>query len=270
MKSTSFVKTTVVSAFALMIAVGSAQAEISNGSLNKNHPGVETGTTPSDSPETRNVKESLIKADSAMREGADEIRAFFAGDAADAKFEPVVFRRDITAEAMLDTDVVDAQGKKIAKVDDILLDSKGRPTKVIVSEGGVMGVGDKKAAFDYGAVKTTTNKDGERVVTGLSEQSIKQEPKAPATTAEGASVNAVLDGSILDNQGEAVADIENLAFNGGDSQLIVKFNDTFGMGGDLAAIRLNSLERVDTDGKVNYRLSAAQTTKFKSYKAAVE
>ncbi len=272
MKNRILANATLASVLSVILAAGAASAETTAtvSVQNKNLPGVETGIKASDSPETREAKKALIKADTAMRRSADEIRAFLSGKDTSAPLEPVVIRRDMTAEAMLKADVVDANGKKVASVNDILLDEQGNPEKVIVSQGGVAGLGGKKASFDYDSVKTSTNKDGARVMTGLSAEAIKKAPEAVEPPTRSAKVSAILDGAILDSKGDKIADIENVAFNGNDTQLIVKFNDTFGMGGNLAAMNLESLERVDSNGEVNYRMSAAQTTQFKSYTAAVE
>lgn len=225
-----------------------------------------------------NTQDGLTKADSAMRDTADDIKAFFSGDGTKEAVKPVTIRRSTTADAMIGQDIVNAKGEKIAKVKDILVDSKGNPTTVIVSDGGMLGIGDKLAAFDYGRVRSQ-DKDG-NVHMNLTEGMIKDATKfsydeKDAATAKvlpknSSSVDEILDGSILDAKGDKVADIENVAFDGANTKLIVKFNDTFGLGGDLAALNLKSLERVDNDGEVNYRMSANQSDKFKNYKKAVE
>lgn len=269
MKQSSLSALTLASVLSLALTAGAAHAESNTVKQNPERPGVTTGIVADDSAAMRDAKRSMAKADQTMREGADDIRAFLSGNDPKDPVKPVVIRRDMTAEALLHTDVVDANGKTVATVDDILLDNKGTPTKVIVADGGVLGLGAKKAAFDYSDVKPVTQ-DGKRVMAGLSEDSIRQAPDATQTPANTARVSDILDGTIVDSKGDKVADIENIAFNGGDTQLIVKFNDTFGMGGDLAAMNLGSLERVDNKGAVSYRLSAAQSAKFKNYKAAVE
>ncbi len=276
MKKATLANATLASVLSFVLAVGAASAASTDAKVDAKithqtteRPGVATGVKADDSAAMRDTKEALANADKSMRQGADEIRAFLSGNDPKKPLEPVVIRRDATAEAMLKTDVLDANGNKVATVDDILLDDNGRPTKVIVAQGGVMGVGAKKAAFDYSTVTPTTH-DGKRVLQGLSEASIKQAPEAQEPAANTASVREILDGSIVDSKGDKVAAIENVAFNGSNTQLIVKFNDTFGMGGDLAAMNVGSLERVDNNGEVNYRLSDAQSAKFKNYKAAVE
>lgn len=269
MKKATIANATLASVLSMVLAIGVAHADTTTGMQNPERPGVATGVVADDGQTMRDTKQALKNADHSMRQGADEIRAFLSGNDPKEPLKPVVIKREQTAEVMLKTDVLDANGKKVATVDDILLDANGQPTQVIVAKGGVMGVGGKKAAFDYSAVTPATH-DGKRVVTGLSEASIDQAPEATEPAANTASVREILDGHIVDAKGDKVAAIENVAFNGGDTQLIVKFNDTFGMGGDLAAMDVDSLERVDNKGEVNYRLSEAQSAKFKNYKAAVE
>lgn len=280
MKKTTFANATLASVLTLVLTMSAAHAETNAPSQNAERPGVATGITASDSEAVVDAKTGAIKADNAMRETADDIRAFLSGnDDPKTPLQPVVIRRDATAESLLARDVVDAEGKKIATVNDILIDTNGRPDKLIVADGGVMGVGAKKAAFDYDAV-STRNVDGKTVVS-MDKATLDKAPefsydrkdadaKTTVQPATSASVREILDGHIVDAKGDKVADIQNVAFNGGDTQLIVKFNDTFGMGGNLAAMNLDTLKRVDNDGEVNYRLSEAQSTKFKNYKAAVE
>lgn len=284
MKKSMFANATLASVLSLVLAASAAHAAdaLSNdrNQAQSERPGVATGVVASDSEAMRDAKTAAIKADRNLRANADEFRAFLQGNDPKAPLEPVVIRRDMTAEAMLDADVVDANGKKVAEVEDILINSKGRPDKIVVADGGMMGIGAKKAAFDFGTVKTT-NTDGKQVVS-VSEDMLKKAPEfsydaddagkenTMVKAASTASVKKILDGHIVDAKGDKVADIENVAFNGTDTQLIVKFNDTFGMGGDLAAMNIGSLERVDNSGEVNYRLSDAQSAKFKNYKAAVE
>lgn len=284
MKKNLFLNATLASVLSVVMAASVAHAAdaLSNdrNQAQSERAGVATGIAAGDSKTMREAKTAAINADRNLRANADEFRAFLQGNDPKAPLEPVVIRRESTAESMLDKDVVNANGKKVAEVEDILINSNGRPEKVIVADGGMMGIGAKKVAFDYSAVKTIRT-DGKQVVS-VSEDMIKNAPKfsydaddagkdnttvKPASTA---SVKQILDGHIIDAKGDKVADIQNVAFTNTDTQLIVKFNDTFGMGGDLAAMSLGSLERVDNKGEVNYRLSEAQTAKFKNYKAAVE
>ena len=281
MKKSIYAQATLASVMTMVLAVSAAHAETTNGMQNSEHPGVATGVESNDTKATRNVKEGLIKADASMRNTADDIQAFLSGsDDPKAPLKPVVIRRDTTAESLLKRDVVDANGDKFASVNDILVDESGRPDKLIIADSGVLGLGAKKAAFDYSDVSTKTV-DGKTVVS-MNKQTLETAPefsydvkdadKANTVVqgAQSASVREILDGHIVDARGDKVAAIENVAFNGNETQLIVKFNDTFGMGGNLAAMNIGSLERVDNDGEVNYRLSDAQTAKFKNYKAGVE
>lgn len=224
------------------------------------------------------VQDGLTTADSKMRNAADEIRLIASGDADKDPVTTTTVRRSATADAMIGEDIVNQQGKKVATIKDIVVDQNGKPSSVIVSDGGLLGIGDKLAAFDYSRVQTQ-QKDG-NVVMNLSEDMIKDAskfsydaddaPDAKVMPAGSASVDKILDGHILDANGDKIGAIDNVAFSGANTQLIVKFNDTFGLGGDLAAVNMRSLERVENDGEVNFRMSANQATKFKNYKKAVE
>src|SRR5690606_18333733 len=136
----------------------------------------------------------------------------------------------------------DAKGAKIATVKDIILDKNGKAVLVIVSDGGVLGIGDKVAAFNYS--KVVAQKPDGNVVMSLSQDMVnhakdfsydqKDWAKAKVIPQGSLSVNSLLEGNMLNSKGEKVADIENIYLRNSDaSQIIVGFNKTLGVGGDI-------------------------------------
>ncbi|HEX2531569.1 MAG TPA: PRC-barrel domain-containing protein [Burkholderiaceae bacterium] len=78
------------------------------------------------------------------------------------------------ATKVIGTDVVDAQGKEIGEVKDIVLDrSSGRVAYAVVSFGGVMGVGDKYFAIPWSALKAGTD---EKLVLNVDKEKMKNAP----------------------------------------------------------------------------------------------
>ena len=223
---------------------------------------------------TKDVKEGLKKADAAIRETAEDIKAFFVGDEGGGALEPVMIRRNLTAHGMIDQPVLSPTGKDIAKLKDIIIDKDGKAILAVVSDGGLLGIGDKVAAFDYSKV-VAQQKDG-KVVMALSQEMIddaanfsydrKDMAKAKVTPAGSYSVNELLDGDLYSSKGDEVGSIENLSFdNGKADRVIVGFNKKMGMGGDFAAINYGALEKVTVDGDVDLKMNAKQSAQFASF-----
>ena len=264
---------TAVSVIALMLAAPAFAADATQASED---PGVSTS---SDANATTGVKGGLNKASAEMRETADDIKAFLMGKDADSKLEPVLIHKDRTAHGIIDATVVDPKGAKIATVKDIIMDKDGRAILIVVSDGGLLGIGDKVAAFNYDKV-IAQGADG-KVVMALTQDMIdhakdfsydpKDWAKVKVIPENSVSTKELLKGNVLDNDGKKVASIENVYFRSGEaSQLIVGFDKTFGMGGDLAALDYGSLEPVRNGKTTDFRLSPNQTAQFKSFKKSVE
>jgi sporulation protein YlmC with PRC-barrel domain len=213
----------------------------------------------------------------AVKAAADDIRGLFLGK--DAKeLEPVLIQRDRTAHGLIDQPVRNAKGEKIAEVKDIIIGKDGTAKLVVVSDGGVLGIGSKVAAFDYGQA-VTQGSEG-RTTVNLSQNMIdraadfsydqKDWREAKVIPAGSVSVNELLKGDILDNEGKKVASVENVYLRNNEaSQVIVGFDKTFGMGGKLAVLDFDDLQMVKNGDDVDFKLNTKQTAQFKNYKDTV-
>lgn len=209
----------------------------------------------------------------------EDIKVFFLGTEPDAKFTPVLIRGNMTANGLMGKSVINAAGKDIATVRDIIIGKNGRAAQVVVSDhSGMLGIGDKVAAFDYNKV-VSQRYDG-TIVMALSEDMIKRavdfsyDPKDWAKAKviqEGhISTKLLLGGNVLDNNEAKVASIENVYFRHGDiTQIIIGFDKTLGMGGSTASVDYNDMRMVRRDGGIDFKLTATQSARFKDFKVSV-
>lgn len=269
MRNKNITHATAVSALALMLLSSPVLAAEDTPSGADAAPGQKA-----EKPVSEKLKSGLDAAGREMREAASEIRAFFA-DEKEPMPKSVTYMRDASADAILDRDVTTPAGRKIAEVEDIIIDQSGAPSKLVIAKGGFLGINERLSTLDYEMAKTEQVNGKKAMV--LPETAVQDAPKfsydpaaqgAQTIAAGNSSVKEIMGGHVVDESGEKVADIENVVFDGKDTKLIIKFNRTLGFGGDLGAMSLRALERVEeADGKVNYRMSANQAAKFKTIEA---
>jgi len=72
------------------------------------------------------------------------------------------------ASDILDKKIVDQQGKELGKVDDFVLDEKGQIEAVILSKGGVLGIGEEKYTIAWDKIQLQTG-DKEQLVAAVQE-----------------------------------------------------------------------------------------------------
>jgi sporulation protein YlmC with PRC-barrel domain len=81
------------------------------------------------------------------------------------------------------TDIRNHDGDKIGTVDDVLLDKDGRVAAVIVSTGGVLGIGEKTVALKWDQLEVTRDSDDPdelRVRVAMSEDELENLPEFDA------------------------------------------------------------------------------------------
>lgn len=256
---------TAVSALALMIALPAYAGSVLV---------TEEKTTVSD-----DIKSGLRATDKAMYEAAEGMKAFFVGHEEGAKMSPVMIHSNLTARHLIGKTIVTGNGEKVATIKDIIIGKNGRAALVVVSDDGLLGIGNKLAAFDYNRV-VTQRYDGS-VAMALSSDMIsraadfsydsKDWETAKIIPKGSVSTNLLLKGDVLDNNGNKTASIENVYFrNANVTQIIVGFNKTLGMGGDKAALDYDDMRLVrNKDGSLHFKLTPNQSAQFKNFKSSI-
>src|SRR5256885_2369679 len=69
------------------------------------------------------------------------------------------------AETILGKDVRSKANENIGRVIDVLVDHSGRTRAAIIDFGGFLGVGSRKIAVDWDALKFASNEDGRNAIT---------------------------------------------------------------------------------------------------------
>jgi len=227
---------------------------------------------------SQDIKSGLRATDKAMYETAEDIKAFFVGHEEDAKMSPVMIHSSLTARHLIGKTIITESGDKVATIKDIIIGKNGRAALVVVSDDGVLGIGDKLAAFDYNRV-VSQRYDGS-VNMALSADMISRAAdfsydrsdwaNAKVIPAGSVSANLLLKGDVLDSKGNKTASIENIYFrNANVTQIIVGFNKTLGMGGDKAALDYDDMRMVrNKDGSLHFKLTANQSAQFKNFKSS--
>lgn len=84
----------------------------------------------------------------------------------------------ILADSLIGKDVVNASGEAIGEVSDILLEQDGRVVGLVVSSGGVLGVGGNKVGVPWQKVSYTAESDEVRL--DMTKEQLAQAPKFKA------------------------------------------------------------------------------------------
>lgn len=189
----------------------------------------------------------------------------------------VTVKTSTTASGMIGKNVLDAKGDTIATVEDIILSSSdGKATLVIVRDSGFFGLGGKLVALDYGRM-TSHDRSGD-VIMPVAEKFLDKfleftydrtdkRPDVRVIPTDGLSVQRILDGHIQNNDGQNIADIDNITFLNGVSQyLVISFNEILLMGGNRAILEYKDLEPSQQDGALNFMMTAKQSVEFENYR----
>jgi sporulation protein YlmC with PRC-barrel domain len=172
-------------------------------------------------------------------------------------------------------DVYDTSNRKIATIDDVLFDSKGNASRVVLSNGGIMGMGAKLVVLDFGRIYQSAS--SQNVISTIAEDTIRQMTAYstdPQDVREGMqtmgkneiSAKAMLDGELLNDRGNEIGSIENITIdNSKADQVIVSYDTTLGMGGEKIAIDYDRLQRVGNSSEVDFKLPADLTVRFEAY-----
>lgn len=227
------------------------------------------------------IEKTADKAVAATKEGYADVKAYFSDDKNIETVTSVNVMSRLTADEVIGATVQNPAGETIGKVEDILVNKEGDAERVIISDGGVLGLGGKLASFDYDLIEGMT--PDQDIVVKLTEKSIKDakgfeyepsktpDPKVAAMPADMFSVNKIIGSKVVDSKGKAVAKVDTVAFDDDDADyLIVTFNKIMGMGGDTAALDFEALEMTNNKGKYTFKLNAQQAAQFQNYKATTK
>jgi len=90
---------------------------------------------------------------------------------------------NLLGSRLMDLNLKNAQDETIGEIDDLVIGSDGKITHVIVSTGGVLGVGAKKVQLPWSDVKVDAT--GEKATASMTADQIKSAPeyKAPPRAA---------------------------------------------------------------------------------------
>jgi hypothetical protein len=222
------------------------------------------------------VEKAADDVSAAVDEAYRDMRDFFKGETAPKDLKNMQITKSQTAAGMIGQPIKDMNDKTVGKVHDIIVDKNGGAKMVIVSDGGVLGMGDKLAAFDYDVI-VSRNKDGD-VISTLTEKTIDRAVEFSYDAKDagenvrvlpvgGYSVAKILDGKLPDPQSKSVGEVENIAFRNGEADLVVvAFNQILGLGGEKAVLNYDELSLVQKDKGVDFRLTAAQAAQFEKFK----
>lgn len=81
------------------------------------------------------------------------------------------------AEAVLGQRVTDADGKEIGRLVDVLIDANGQPQAAVIDFGGFMGVGNRKIAVHWGALRFTPSDPKRKITLEMTPDQIKAAPE---------------------------------------------------------------------------------------------
>lgn len=216
-----------------------------------------------------------MKSDTA--EAYEDIKAMLMGKEKADKNIPVTINSRTTAKGMIGQHVYNEKNESVAKVTDIIVGKDGKAMMIVVSES-LLGMG-AKAAFDYSAI-TRVEDDGD-VIMSVTNQIIdnaasfsydksERGEKMRVIPDNGYSVAKLLDGKLVNQKKEPVADIENIAFKSGTAnQIIVGFDKTLGMGGEKAVFDFSDAKIIRDDKTVDFQLSTEKAAQFETYKQAL-
>lgn len=268
---------TAVSAIALMAgpALADTPAQDSANTPERNA----TGNTFSEDVEKAwdnakdDVSDAARKTSDAAEETYSDIKATLINDKANT--EEVTVKSRMTASNIIGQPVYNTAGDRVAKVRDIVLDKDGEVQMIVLGDGDFTGLG-KMVAFDYNLLARRTA-DGD-VIAPLTEETLaraasftydrnNREENVRVIPEGGISVSELLDSQLINPQGEAVADIDNISLRNGEAErLIVGFDKILGMGGKQAAMEFGDVRMVYQDEKPAFQLTDNQAQQFATFK----
>lgn len=237
--------------------------------------------TPKEKTAAENMAADAKEAINDVKESAsneiDAIKATYISDLSPDKNTSVVLDARKTANGIINHPVYNEKHESIAQVTDIILDKGGNAIMVIVADGEFVGSG-KKAAFDYSAI-TRVEDDGD-VIMPVTETIIDNAATFSYNAADsggkvrvipenGYSVLKLLEGKLVNEKMEVIADVENLTFkNAKAHQIVLGFDKKMGLGGEKALMNFIDAPIVTNKDQLYFQLNADKAAQFEAYKKA--
>lgn len=88
----------------------------------------------------------------------------------------------ISASALLDESVVNANNESIGDINDVMLDRNGKVAAVIVGVGGFLGMGEKDVALNFDQLKFTNSGNDLVVTSDATKESLQAAPSYETNT----------------------------------------------------------------------------------------
>ena len=213
-----------------------------------------------------------------MKNAYSNIKGYFSDKENTSTVTNVSVDNRLLANQVINAKVKGSDGRSLGHVKDILITPDGTAKKIIINDGGVLGLGGKLVALDYDVLKgitgsktviVTVDKDTLKTATAYNEKAggVDRSGQPIQTMPEGYySVVDLSNADVVDNQGQKVADINTVAMKDSVADyLIVTFDKKLGLGGHHAALALPALDINNVEGKYLVRLSAEQSAQFKNF-----
>lgn len=236
---------------------------------------------------TEDMKEGWEDTKEAVGDRMEKIRAAFIEEEVSPEAVTYVeINPKATAKGMLGQDVFNMNGEKTGTIEDIILNERGRAETVVISHGGLLGIGSKRTAMDYNDMFRYMN-DGRiemmPVTENVLENSMRYSYNRDDAGADAPSnlmvipessmrVSRLLGSNVSNNEGEIVAQADNVHFDRDMAErLIVSFNGNYGMGREYASLDYDRLDLMKIrENTYQYRMSAMQSDTFEAFKRRKE
>lgn len=241
----------------------------------------------------KEVKRTVEKAQKSVKKAADKVASAAketpksAAPAAGLTVTEANIAQNNSAEHMIGKPVLNAAGDRVGSVHDVILTKNGQAKTLIVADGGMMSMGDKKAAFDYGVIKGRDDKGA--VLTTITEEQINKAKAfsydAPVKNANAkdkpadvqilganeTSAREVLSAKIVNEQNKTIGTVKDIAIENGQAQkLVVAYDQILGLGGKKVGLAYDQADLTKNDGgKLNLRLNQTQAAQLTQDKKAV-
>lgn len=171
----------------------------------------------------------------------------------------------VTADTVIGQDVFNQQNETIANVSDFVVDENGQVQGLIISYGGVLGVGNKEIMLDFDTFKARADNSG--YVTQLTKTNMDNYPAfnfAQLSRPMHLATN-LMDASIVNPSMNELAEVDNIVIeNGNATKLVISYMD--GIVPEKAMIDFTDASIIlDADQDVHFELSMNQTQKFRNF-----